>query len=792
VSKNQENNRADAARRGPLALRGWLAWLCVLAAMGATGASAAEQDAEPAAHATQDSDVQDAETQAADAPASSAYAHFVKAMALLRTREVDEAALELKKVVELDPTAAPAWFHLASINRQLGRHKEAVEQYAKAVELKPDDYRYHFELGRVHFLLGNAEEGLRQWELSAECAGDSAAFVYEKIAAHYEKAKEMEKAIATLDKAMRAGDDPAELAERLALMQAKAGNLDDAIGTYRFLLKQQPNENKIRLKIASYYEKQRKWKEALAEYEAFLEKDPPEVRTYAILMQAIEIARRAGETEKMDAYVKQSVGVIDKALAAGEHSPAVYSRLAALLARTGETAKAIDVLKDSLKKASDRQAIDIHIILADVYLLDCRPDDAESEILAAMALDPKSDIIRGKLGSFYMTAMRYAEAVESFRRAVDLTGASERAVYRAALAEAYAELKEYGKSEEQLLAILKDNADESRMWAALAKLRKTAGRFKESIEAAEKALSIGPENPLIETQWRVILAEAYAGLKQPDDEKRQFDAITALVKEPELAVQVGYMLFELRHEKQAAALIESNFDKIPPQQKPAARSILSRIYARSGDLARAEKELDELVRENPDDSSVCREKAQFLIEHERFDEARKLIDAASRLDKDPDEALLSKLAEASLLDEMGNAEEAEQKYAALLDEHPDKPITNNNFSYFYAVRGRDLDAALQMVKKALRVEPDVAAYIDTLGWVLYRKGEYKAAVLKLNEAFQKQPAAEVADHLGDALMKSGQKELAIEKWKKALELDPNAKEIAKKIEDALKADATKQ
>jgi len=41
-------------------------------------------------------------------------------------------------------------------------------------------------------------------------------------------------------------------------------------------------------------------------------------------------------------------------------------------------------------------------------------------------------------------------------------------------------------------------------------------------------------------------------------------------------------------------------------------------------------------------------------------------------------------------------------------------------------------------------------------------------------------------------MKSGQKELAIEKWKKALELDPNAKEIAKKIEDALKADATKQ
>jgi len=781
VRKNSEMNRTQQTRQRPAALRAWLVWLCVLAAM-LTGVAFAEQDAESEAAEAQGDEIQDAEQ---PAPAA-AYAHFVKAMVLLRAREVDEAAAELKQVVEIDPAAAPAWFHMASISRQLGKHKEAAEQYAKAVELKPDDYRYRFELGRVQFLLGNTEEGLKQWELAAECAGDSAAYIYEKIAGHYEKAKQMDKAIAMLDKAMRAGDEPAQLAEQLATMQVKAGKLDDAIETYRFLLKQQPNENKIHLKIASYYEKQKKWKEALAEYDAFMERDPPEVRTYAILMQAIEIARRAGEADKMAAYVKQSVEVIDKAVAAGDQSPAVYSRLAALLARTGETAKAIEVLKDSLKKASEKQAVEIHIILADVCLQDCRPDEAESEILAAMALDPKSDIIRGKLGSLYMTALRYPEAVESFQRAVDLAGAGERAIYRAALAEAYAEMKEYGKSEEQLLAILKDNGDESRMWAALAKLRKTAGRFKESIEAAEKALAIGSENPLIETQWRVIIAEGYAGLNQPDGEKQQFDAIAALVKEPELAVQIGYVLLEMRHEKQAAAVIESSFDKVAPPQKLAARSILSRIYAKTGDLARAEKELDLLLQENPEDSSFCREKAQFLIEQKRFDEARKLIDAASRLDKDPDDVLMSKLAEASLLDEMGNAEQAEQKYAALLEEHPDKPITNNNFSYFYAVHGRELDSALQMARKALRVEPDVGAYIDTLGWVLYKKGEYKAAVLKLNEAFQKQPAAEVADHLGDALLKTGQKELAIEKWKMALELDPNAKDIAKKLEDALK------
>ena len=776
---------AGDVRQRPIVPRAWLAWLCVFAIL-VGAASAADVATEPAGEQGAGADDADAAVSAA------AYAHFANAMSLLRAREVDEAAEELKLVTQLDPAAAPAWFHLASINRQLGKHKEAAERYAKAVELRPDDYRYRFELGRVQFLLGNEEEGLKQWELAAGSAGDSAAFILEKIAGHYEKAKDLEKAIEALDRAMRASDDPSEIAERLAAMQVKAGKRDDAIETYRFTLKQQPGQNKIHLKIAACYEKQKKWKEALDEYDAFMEKDPPDVPTYAVLMQAIEIARRAGESEKMAGYVKKSVEVIDAALAAGDQSPAVYSRLAALLARAGETGKAIEVLKASIEKAGGKQVAEIHVILADVYLMDCRPDDAEAEILAAMALEPKSDIIRGKLGAFYMTALRYPEAVESFQRAVDLAGSTERPAYRAALAEAYSEMKEYDKSEEQLLAILRDDEGNGRMWAALAKLRKNAGRFQQSVEAAEKALAIGSDNPLIETQWRATLAEGYAGMNRQDDVKKQFDAIAALVKEPETAVQIGYVLLELRHEKEGAAIIEGNLDKIAPQQKPAARSVLSRIYSRTGDLARAEKELDLLLQENPDDSSFRREKAQFLIEQKRFDEARKMIDAAAGLDKDPDEVLMSRLAEASLLDEMGKVDQAEQKYAALLEEYPDKPITNNNFSYFYAVHARELDSALKMAKTALRAEPDTGAYLDTLGWVLYRKGEYMAAVLKLNEAFQKQPDAVIADHLGDALMKAGQNDLAIEKWKKALELDPHAKGVAKKIEEAMKPREPKQ
>ena len=767
-----------------------MACVCAAAMMAAVPRLAAAGEEAPQGAGDQAVEPQEPEGNPAEKDAAAeVYAHFCAAMSRLRSRDSEGALDELKTVTVLDPTAAPAWFHIGSVYRQLGNHKDSAASYEKAVELRPDEYRYRFELGRVLFLMGKPDDGLQQWEKAAACAGDSAAFIFQKIAQYHKNNKNTDAAIKALDSAIRLSEEPGVVAEELATLQQKAGKWRDAVETYRYVMEHQANSDGLHLTVAACFEKHRMWKEALLEYDAFFAANPPGVKTYAVLMQAVEVARKAELPGKVDAYVRKSIEVVDAALAADDRSPAVYSRLAGLLARAGEIQKAIDVLTGSLEKVKGEQSIEIHVILGDVYLMDCRTDEAESEYLAALALDPEDEGLRGKLGSFYIGMLRMQDAADSFVRAAELADDKKAPVYRAALVQVFSEMKEYAKAEEQLLILLKGASDDNApMWAAVAKVRKDAGRFQQCIEAIEKALAIGTDNPLVEAGWRLTLADAYAGLKQPDNEKQQHEAIAKLAKDPEVALQLGYILYELRYYEQSVAILEANVDK-PGANKAAARSVLSRAYAKLADYPRAEKELDLLIKENPEDPSLGREKAQFLIGRKRFDEARKALDAAAAFDKDQEQALLSQLAIASLLDEMGNVEEAEQKYAKVLEEHPDKPIANNNFSYFYAVHGRELDDALKMVQKALRVEPDTGAYLDTLGWVLYKQGKYRAAVYKINEAFQRQPDAVVAEHLGDALIKTGQPSLAIEKWKKALELDPDAKEVEKKIQDALKADA---
>ena len=789
LTARQESARSSQIGRERKPLRGKpasvvavLCMACSALAWGVKPALAAEEETKPEAAEP----VERAEP--AEGASTESYLHFCLGLGLMRARENQQALEEFKKVTDLDPDAAKAWFHLGSLYRQLGKHKESAASYTKAIELQPDDYRSRFELGRVHFLLGNEDEGLKQWEKAAETAGTAAGFIYQRIATYHQRKNDTDKALEALDKAVKASDEPEELADSLADLQKKAGKWDDAAETYRFILKRQPDANRLRLKIAACCEKQKKWKDALDEYDAFFAEDPPGIENYVVVIQAADIARKAGLTEKADGYLRKSIEVIDGAQAAGGVDPRAASRIAGLLARAGEAEKAIEVLKKSLEKVEGANAIELHVALADVFLLECRPDDAEAEILAAMALNTNNADLRGKLGAFYIDTLRLQEAADSFQRAVQLSSGPKRMTYRAALADVCTMQKQYDKAEAQLEAILKDDEGNARIWAALGKTRKDAGRFQQAIDAFQKALAGGQQNPVVESSWRVILAEAYAGLKQPDNEAKQYEEIGKLAKDAESAMQIGYLLYEMQHYEQAAKLIEANVDQAGAN-KAAARSVLSRVYVKLGKPDRAEETLNALIKENPDEPGTCREMAHFLIGQKRYDDARKTLEKAAALDKDDEQRLMSRLAEASMLDDMGKVKEAEEKYRKLLDEYPDKPITNNNYSYFCAVHDRELDAAAKMVKKALRVEPDTGAYLDTLGWVLFKKGDYKAAVLKLHQAYQKQPDAVVAEHLGDALLKAGQKELAIEKWKRALELDPAAKGLAKKIEDATGANA---
>jgi len=675
--------------------------------------------------------------------AAEVYTHYCVALSLIRAGNAHEALEELREVVRLDAAAQRAWFHLGSLHRKRGELEQAEQAYARAAELDPADFGSLFELGRVRLLLGKSDAGIE-----------------------------------ALKTALTVAEEPMKVARLLVGLQEKYGKWLDAIETYRCMLDLLPEAAGHHVKIAACYEKLQRWKEAVAAYDSYFAIDPPRFRNYIILVRAAKTARKAGLHDKVRAYMQESDAVLNKALGEG-----AYSELASLLVRTGQGRKAIDMLKSGLEGADD-DAVEIRKVLADLHLEEGSPREAQEQIRAALNLRPHDIKLRLKLAALHLDMLRFEEAADAFEEAAARApDASQRTRCLVGLAEAYKRLKEYDKAQARLDLILKENPKAAAIWARLGEVRMKAGRPAQAADALGKAIELAASNPQLLVRWRSRLAQAYAALGRPEEEKQQYQEINALAADPRWAVLIARFLYEEGHYQGAIDLVTANIERMDSETLRPARSLLGLLYDRIGQAGSAEEQLQRMIDENPDDAGGYQQMANFLAKHKRYDKALELLQRAQRPDADDHYDMIILLTQANVLDEAGRTAEAEEKYKQALERYPDSPGVNNNFSYFYAQHGRELEAALEMVKKALLAEPDSAAFLDTLGWVLYKMGEYEGALLKIHQAYQIRKDAVIVQHLGDALLKLGRKAQALEEYKRALELDPESKEIRKRIEE---------
>ncbi|MBF0373884.1 MAG: tetratricopeptide repeat protein [Alphaproteobacteria bacterium] len=131
--------------------------------------------------------------------------------------------------------------------------------------------------------------------------------------------------------------------------------------------------------------------------------------------------------------------------------------------------------------------------------------------------------------------------------------------------------------------------------------------------------------------------------------------------------------------------------------------------------------------------------------------------------------------------------EAETDFLKALELERDQPYVLNYLGYTWVERGINLDQARKMIEKAASLRPDDGAIIDSLGWVLYRLGDYPEAVRNLERAVELRPEdPTINDHLGDALWRVGRRDEARFQWQRALLLETDA-EAKQGLEAKLKA-----
>ncbi len=246
------------------------------------------------------------------------------------------------------------------------------------------------------------------------------------------------------------------------------------------------------------------------------------------------------------------------------------------------------------------------------------------------------------------------------------------------------------------------------------------------------------------------------------------------------------------------------------------RQRMIRALAKLGKIDEANKLIDTIAKGKENDWRHLELKASLQQETGHFNEAAKIY-----------ETILEKVAKDDALEAEQKTEiQAEVRYIlssiyvdaeridkatehlqALLAKEPDSPRYNNDLGYIWADHDKNLDEAEKMIRKALdedrkqrQARPDLraeedkdsSAYLDSLGWVLFKKKQYQEAKKYLLEAIKDKEGqhVEIMDHLGDVHMAVGEKAEAIAVWQRALDLEaPSKREQAKKteVEKKLKA-----
>lgn len=225
----------------------------------------------------------------------------------------------------------------------------------------------------------------------------------------------------------------------------------------------------------------------------------------------------------------------------------------------------------------------------------------------------------------------------------------------------------------------------------------------------------------------------------------------------------------------------------PAQMKKANNLIAEKSYGE------AVKVLKKLLRDNPDNFQILFNLGDVLrISNNQPDAIKYYNEAINAIFYESEKYWPVYYALAVSYDknnEWPKAEESLKKALELSNRHPQ---VLNYLGYSWLKNNVNIDKAAAFILEAYEKEPNDDVIIDSLGWVYFKTGDYKNAILYLEKASELNPQnAVISDHLGDAYWLGGRKNEAVFQWKQALvqkdeQEELNIKDIKNKIENGIK------
>ena len=162
--------------------------------------------------------------------------------------------------------------------------------------------------------------------------------------------------------------------------------------------------------------------------------------------------------------------------------------------------------------------------------------------------------------------------------------------------------------------------------------------------------------------------------------------------------------------------------------------------------------------------------AQLLQQAGEGERAKRLLDTS--LNRFPGEVDLL-FSRVLYFDSQGDLEGSERDLRSIIEIKPDDARALNHLGYMLANQTSRYDEALQLLERAIALNPGDPATTDSLAWAQYKLGRYDEALANIRRAFAAFPDPEVASHMGEILWAMGRREEALAVWERALEEAPN-------------------
>ena len=440
------------------------------------------------------------------------------------------------------------------------------------------------------------------------------------------------------------------------------------------------------------------------------------------------------------------------------------------------------------------------VALAAVQLY--QPEEAGAAILRTQALGGDEALIKlmGELSDAGGTAI----TLDTLRPVLESPQVSERLL--AAGVDLALEAFDFSTAHKLADRMLTNEPASGVARAQLARVLTAEGDAVGAIAISQEAAALEPESE------RFAYADTLLRLDRLDEARQELESMRSdpSVKD-EADLRLGKLAYQTGDLTEATrrfgGLLES------PEVAPEAFFYLSSVAEREGRKDFALEAYKRLV--DAGAGLIARGRAaRLLLEKNDREAAFRMLDEHAA--KERSESLDVEFAKAALLDDVGKPKEAIALLQLALERYPDHPGVRyqialiqekaglsaesvrtfekllkdrpedasllNALGYSLADRNQKLPRAEQLIRKALLASPDNPAFLDSLGWVLFRRGKLDEALPYLERAYRIYPDAEIASHWGELLWVSGKQAEARALWARSLARSPDSKPLRATIE----------